>query len=100
MAGKRIDLSAKLHEILDHVYFQPPATITMSYPCIVYSLSGEKPIRADDKKYANTKRYTITVVDTNPDSQYPDMVGELPFSSAERPYTADGLYHYPYTVYF
>jgi len=100
MAGKRADLSAELHKILDYVYFQPSATINMHYPCIVYSLSGEKPTRADNKKYANKKRYTVTVVDTNPDSLYPDMVGELMFSSAERPYTADGLYHYPYTVYF
>lgn len=100
MAGKRTDLSDILHTILDHVYYQPPASIKMQYPCIVYSLSGERPTRADNRKYVNKKRYSVTVVDYDQDSSYPDMVGDLPYSSAEKPYTSDGLYHFPYTVYF
>ena len=38
--GTRIELQLKLEEILGsrHVYFQPPASIKMTYPAIVYEL--------------------------------------------------------------
>jgi len=100
MAGKRSDLSAVLHKILPNVYYQPPATLMMKFPCIVYSLSGEERVRADNGTYLLLKRYSVTVVDQNPDSTYPDMVGDLPWASAEKPYSADGFYHFPYTLYY
>jgi len=100
MAGKREELSQKLHMIAENVYFQPPASIRMKFPCIVYSLSGERPTRADNIKYLNKKRYSVTVVDEDPDSKLPDQVGELPYCSFDRVYTGDGFYHHAYTLYF
>lgn len=100
MAGKRKDLSLELHKICDNVYFQPPATVRMKFPCIVYSLSGEGPTRADNFKYLNAKRYSVTVVDENPDSLLPDKVGDLPYTRFDRVYTSDGFYHFVYALYF
>lgn len=100
MAGKRSDLSAKLHKICDNCYFEPPADIMMKYPCIVYSLSGEKVKRADNRKYGNMKRYSVTVVDSDPDSEIPDEVGELEYCSFDRKYTSDGMHHFVYSLFF
>lgn len=100
MAGKREDLSVKLHAICDNVYFQPSSDTHMKYPCIVYSLSNEKVMRANNHRYANLKRYSVTVVDRDADSVLPDLVGDLLYCSFDRVYTADGFYHYAYTLYF
>ena len=49
----RLELQAILAEILetDQVYFQPPPTVKMEYPCIVYRRDYEETSFADDKPY-------------------------------------------------
>ena len=39
-----------------HVYFQPPASITLVYPCIIYNLSDITISRADNKAYNQEAR--------------------------------------------
>ncbi len=74
----------KLHEILvdilgsRHVYFQPPENIRLTYPCIVYERSSIDTNFADNNPYTNKKRYTVTVIDKNPDSVIPDKVAAVP----------------------
>lgn len=96
----------KLHEILvtvlgsRHVYFQPPENIKLTYPCIVYGLSGTDTRFADNKLYTRFKRYTITVIDENPDSEIPDKIAELPMCRFDRHFTSDNLNHYSFDLYF
>ncbi len=96
----------KLHEILvtilgsRHVYFQPPENIKLTYPCIVYGLSGADVRFADNKIYTRFKRYTITVIDENPDSEIPDKIAELPMCRFDRYFTSDNLNHYSFDLYF
>lgn len=96
----------QLHEILcnvlgsRNVYFQPPESIKMKYPAIVYSLSNIKNDFADNKVYRANKQYEIIVIDKNPDSEIPDKMNYLPMVSFNRHYKADNLNHYVFTVYF
>lgn len=96
----------KLHEELktligsSYVYFQPPESVKMTYPCIVYGLDNIDVKHANDKTYLNTKRYNITVIDKNPDSIIPDKLLLLPMCSFDRFYTADNLNHWVFTLYF
>jgi hypothetical protein len=96
----RLDLQILLEEIVDHVYFQPPPNDRMEFPCIVYQRDGSSAIRADNKLYRHTKRYQVTVIDRNPDSELPDKVIELPLSEFNRFFTADGLNHHVFTLFF
>lgn len=100
--GARADLHTILKSILgsDHVYFQPPANIALVYPCIIYKRDANRSMFAGNKPYRNTKRYQITVVDRNPDSELPDKVAELPLCSRERFYTADNLNHDVFNIFF
>ena len=47
----------KLHNILveilgsGNVYFQPPESITLKYPCIIYGRVGIDAVHADNKLY-------------------------------------------------
>ena len=100
--GKRLEL----HEILvnclgsRYVYFQPPSTKTMSYPCIVYSRNRVDAKRANNQMYNLTIGYMVIVIDTDPDSLIPDKISQLPMSQFERHYTSENLNHDVYNVYY
>jgi hypothetical protein len=86
--------------ITGHVYFQPPATVQMSYPCIVYGRDGSHAEYADNQPYQHTKRYQVTVIDRNPDSELPDLVEGMRLCEFSRAYVADGLNHWVFTLFF
>lgn len=100
--GQRLDLQALLVYILgsDNVYFQPPPSIKMLYPCIVYNRDYEATRFAGDKPYSHKKRYQVTVIDRNPDSIIPAKIAELPMCIFERFYAADNLNHDVYKLFF
>ena len=102
MGQPRIQLQDKLEEILrsKSVYFQPPATVKLKYPCIIYKLDAKDELRANNARYLSTNRYQVTVVDRNPDSAIPDRISELQYCSFERFYTSDNLNHFIYNLYF
>lgn len=98
----RSELQALLEELLEtrNVYFQPPASITLEYPCIVYRRNSLSTMHADNAPYKNKKGYQVTIVDPNPDSDIPDKVAALPLCSYNRFYTADNLNHDVYNLFF
>jgi hypothetical protein len=100
--AQRLELQAILTDILetDNVYFQPPPTIKMEYPCIVYHRDYELTQFADDNPYNRRKRYMVTVIDPDPDSGIPDKVAALPLCVYDRFYTADNLNHDVYKLFF
>ena len=100
--GSRMELHEELKVILGSgfVYFQPPESVKMHYPCIVYCLDDDNTKHADDNPYFNTKRYTITVIDKNPDSIIPDSLLILPLCRFNRFFTADNLNHWVFSLYY
>lgn len=100
--GKREQLQVILEEILgsDNVYFQPPQSNELSYPCILYSLNAGSTKFANDKPYNIQMGYSVTVIDEDPDSQIPGKVASLPMCTFNRFYTADNLNHTIYNLYY
>jgi hypothetical protein len=100
--GTRLELQTLLESLLgsENVYFQPPETIKMNYPCIIYKRNKDRTDFADNKPYNHTKRYSVTVVDRNPDSLVPDKVTMLPMCLFDRHMNVNGLNHYIYNLYF
>lgn len=96
----------ELHEILcgilgsRNVYFQPPASVKMQYPAIVYSRSNLENTHADNAVYLQKPCYELVVIDKNPDSVYVEQVSTLPLCRFDRHYTADNLNHDVFTLYF
>lgn len=99
---KRHQLQSILEAVLGsrNVYFQPPETLKMAYPCIRYERDNERSVFANNEPYRHTKRYQVTVIDRDPDSAIPDRVVALPLCTFSRHYTADGLNHDVYSLYF
>ena len=100
--GTRLELQTLLEQTLGsrNVYFQPPETLKISYPCIIYTRDYAVTKFADNNPYTHTKRYSVTVIDKNPDSLIPDMIASMPLSTFVRHYTADNLNHDIYNVFF
>ena len=100
--ASRFDLHAKLEELLGskHVYYQPPETITMEYPAIVYSRDEIDKKPANNSTYLLTNRYEIIVIDRLPDNPVIEKLMQLPMCNYERPYNSDNLNHDVLTLYY
>lgn len=101
--ANRLILQAIFEEILGsrNVYFQPPESVKMSYDAIRYELAGKDIKRANNKIYRMTNRYDGVVITRNPDTDIPDkLLVNFEMCSLGRPYVADNLNHYPFTLYF
>lgn len=98
----RLQLQALLELILENtnVYFQPPASVKMQYPCIVYKRDNAKTEFAGNKPYTHNRRYMVTVIDRDPDSEIPDKIAELPKCNTLRFFTANNLHHSVFNLYF
>lgn len=95
----------ELHEELkkiagDNVYFQPPPSIHINYPAIVYIRSGLPSVSADDSPYSVSHRYLITVIDNVPNSPLSEKMSWLPTVQFDRSYIADRLYHDVFTIFY
>lgn len=96
----------ELHEILktalgnSNVYFQPPESLKLKYPAIIYALDRIDNSYADDLTYITNRAYSVTVVDKDPDSEIVDRVAELPMCKFNRRYAADNLNHTVFTIIF
>lgn len=100
--SRRLELQAIFIGILgsSNVYFQPPSTKVMLYPCIRYQRGLINTKHANNLMYSNMTGYTITVIDPDPDSDIPEKVLALPLCAFDRHYTVDNLNHDVFIKYY
>ena len=101
--ASRLELDEELCEVLGsrNVYFQTPESVKMKYDAIRYELGGKDIKRANDELYLMTNQYNGVVITRDPDTTIPDAVlKHFKMCSFGRPYTADNLNHYPFTLYY
>lgn len=100
--GDRVALQAILEGILgsNFVYYQPPESIKLVYPCIVYYRSSLRTTYANNSPYSLQKLYTITLIEKDPDSSLSEEILRLATSKHDRSYTVNNLYHNVFTLFF
>lgn len=101
--NNRLELHSKLVSILgsEHVYFQPPQSIRMDYPCIRYSFEGIEKYNANNSIYFSRDEYSITVIDRNPNSEIPSKIlNEFKYCRLEQHYVADNLHHFVFNLFY
>lgn len=98
----RLNLQTELETILSsrNVYFQPPSSVRMQYPAIVYSRKDIEKRSANDGIYQKLPSYEVILIDKNPDSKFADKILELPYCSFDRHYESDNLNHDVFTLYY
>ena len=100
--ASRLELHEELCELLGtrNVYFQPPSSVKMKYPAIVYSLDALETKHANDSIYSMNTRYSLTYIDEDPESVKVQEILKLPYCRFNRFYISDNLNHYNYTIYY
>lgn len=101
--ASRLKLHDELCIILGtrNVYFDPLESVRMQYDAIRYKLGGKDLKRASNKIYHMTNLYEGVLITRNPDTTIPDeILSHFEMCSFGRPYIADNLYHYPFTLYY
>ena len=98
----RLNLQTELETILGsrNVYFQPPSSVRMQYPAIVYSRKDIEKRSANNGVYQKLPSYEVILIDKNPDSKFVDKILELPYCSFDRHYESDNLNHDVFTLYY
>lgn len=99
---RRWHLQAKLESILGstNVYYQPPESIKMHYPCIVYMRDDIGITYANNRNYLAKTRYTVTLISRDAEDNTLDSLLQLQQCSYNRHYVSDGLYHDVVTLYY
>lgn len=100
--ASRLELQKELELLLGsrNVYYNPPETIKIEYPAIVYSKNDIECRKANNTTYSKNTRYDITVIDKKPDNKVIDRLLELPYCSYDRYYVSENLNHDVLTIYF
>lgn len=100
---KRQQLHQELLDILGspNVYYQPPPTVQMKYPCIVYHRSTGDTTFADNYPYMFTVRYQLTYITRNADDPMVEKLARaFPSIRYDRHFTSDNLNHETFDLYY
>lgn len=103
MGKPRLELHEKLRDFLgtDHVYFQPPESVRLVYPCIVYERSRGLTRFAGDNPYNFDVGYTVTYISLNPDDPKVDELAmAFPKITYDRHFDSDNLNHDVFVLYY
>lgn len=100
---RRLELQEKLEGILGsrNVYFQPPASIKLIYPCVVYKIGTGDAKYADNKLYNYTYSYDVTFIYKKTSIDIVEqMLNEFQMCRLSAAYCSDNLNHYVFNLYF
>lgn len=106
--NKRLKFDEILCEIINitepngdrHIYFNPPASVSMKYPAIRYAQKKIEKVYANNSAYRLLTPYEVTLMDGDADSEYVEKLLQLPYCEHDRTYKADRLYHHVFTIYY
>lgn len=95
----RKQLDARLREICPNVYFQPPRSYKLKYPCIVFNYNSGDTQFASNFPYIIKRRYQIVAIYKDPDNVIPKEISKIQGCTFDRDYDSDNLYHTSFNIY-
>lgn len=101
--ASRLELHEELCIVLGsrNVYFSPPESLKLNYPCIVYRLSDVDTRNANNQTYKRIRRYELTVIDRDPDSTiFESVLDHFEMCSFDRNFKSDNLDHNTLNLYY
>lgn len=81
------------------VYFRPPNTNILSYPCIVYDRSNYPTVYGNDVPYVVGEQFEVTFISNEPGLDRGVDILNLPNSSHSTTFRQDNLVHEVFVVY-
>lgn len=101
MESRRLELHEKFCEILGsrNAYFNPPESVKLQYPAIVYHRKPIDNTFANNGVYKQSQGYEVTVIDEDPEGVIARQVSQLPTCRPTRHFTSDNLVHDVFELY-
>ena len=95
---KRLELHQLLMDLIgsSNVYFQPPESVKLIYPCIVYHYDNNIISHADNIPYVVFHEYIVTYITRDPDDPVVELMTNTAIARFDRYYVADNLHHYSF----
>lgn len=100
---RRLQFDQELRDILGttNVYFQPPTTLQMKYPCIIYFKTSLPARYANNLVYQYKQGYTVTYVSKDPDDEKPyDILKHFQYAKPDSFYKSENLNHTKLTIFY
>lgn len=96
----RIEIQRMLESVpgIRGVYYQPPESLKLKYPAIIYTRSRIGNTHADNSIYRQNNSYELIVVGADPDSALIETISRLPYCRYDRHYVSDNLDHDVFTI--
>lgn len=101
--ARRLELHEELKSVIEssNVKFQPPASVKLTYPCLLYSKSNVYANYANNLVYRSMDRYEIVIIGLDPDMDWAyRIMKHFAMCSFDRRYVKDNLYHDVLTLYY
>lgn len=101
MTKNRMALHNLLTDLLgsEHCYYQPPESVSLVYPCIVYHYDNNTRYAADDRPYALAHQFIVTLITKDPEDPVFYEMTMVPKMRFDRYYSSDNLHHYSFVYY-
>lgn len=102
MAKDRLQLHEELCDILGsrNVYFQPPESVKIKYPAIIYHVENIDQKFANNMTYNKDRAYLLILVHPDPDNEIIEkLLFSFPKIRFDRAYDSDNIHHYVYVLY-
>lgn len=102
MSDRRLKFHEELVSILGNrnVYFQPPESVKINTPGILYVRSNIFNSDANNAIYRSKMGYDVTVIDSDPDSEIVDKLCVYKGSQFVRHYTSSGHNYDVFRIYY
>lgn len=101
--GDRIGLHNLLKSINSEIqlYYQPPASLFITYPCFIYKDKVGQTLKAADGLYRHINCYELVYIAKTPNvGMINTILGTFQYCSSDNIFTNDGLHHYVFTIYY
>lgn len=98
----RLELHAALVNFLgsENVYYRPPSSKKLKYPCIVYNLRPGESRYADNNTYVYHRSYDIQIIHKDVDNDFvEEFVYAFPKCRADRSFKENNLNHENFVLY-
>ena len=98
--SNRLAFRKRLQNVgVPNLYFQPPETKKLKYPCCIYSMLDADIKHADGAPYVISPIYEVILIDQDPDTQFLYPLMEMSGGRFTRFYTSDNLNHWVFRFY-
>lgn len=94
-----LETSMELAGYTPHVYYRPPESIKLVYPCIVYSRNDFDTRYANNRIYKDMAQYTVTVMDKDPESPLVDILRTAEYCRMTSEFTVDNVHHFVFAYF-